>query len=278
MRKHIAIVTIILLVCCAPAGALPWSQKAPLSLNLLNPDRSQDAALRPYMVSLRQRIERQWLPQELNNTRKTKVFLQIHVNGSILQAHIQESSGDQNFDNSTLNAVHESNPFPPPPLTSTRILSIEACFDNRYIDRVQLAENIRRYRLHQEQLQRQQYETQQRSAAAMQETNFPTSLQNPSQEAPYPVNSESAASTEEPQQEISQEAMTEGLQPTPVDISSFRPLTTRQLSSKGPDEVDDYRRQLNEWFLLPPEKRLGQFISTKQPSVRKSSQTKPRKR
>lgn len=277
MRKQIGIATIILLICCAPAGALPWSQKAPLSLNLLNPDRSQDAALRPYMISIRQRIERRWFPQELNNTRKAKVFLQIHINGSVLQANVQESSGDTNFDNSALNAVHESNPFPPPPLTSTRILNIEACFDNRYIDRVQLAENLRRFRLHQEQLQRQQYETQQRSASAMQETNFPASIQNPSQEAPYPVNNESTHS-EEQQQESSQGTMTEGLQPAPVDVSSFRPLTTRQLSSKSADEVDDYRRQLNEWFLLPPEKRLGQFILTKQPAVRKSSQTKPRKR
>ncbi len=123
LSSRTASVAILLIIATAPCNA-----KNMVSLNLLNPDRAQDYAVRPYMVQLRQRIQANW---HLNRKadRISKVHFQIGRAGDLSGITIEESSGDPVVDRCALNAVAGCSPFPQPPIVQDS-LNILAIFRN----------------------------------------------------------------------------------------------------------------------------------------------------
>lgn len=103
--------------------------KSSVSLNLLNPDRSQDDLLRPYMFNLRQRIESNWrLDQKAE--RASKVYFQIGSSGEMATVRVESSSGNTSVDRCSVRAISGCAPFAPPPPTSEGTLKIVATFRN----------------------------------------------------------------------------------------------------------------------------------------------------
>ncbi|MBX9950294.1 MAG: TonB C-terminal domain-containing protein [Candidatus Obscuribacterales bacterium] len=113
-------------------------------MNVIDPDRSLDELLKPYVIGLRKRIERRWIPNVLSPARIVKVYFMILQDGSIPKTEVTLSSGDAAFDASAVKAIEESGPLPQVPV---EVLNIEATFDNRYFDQEILQANIQRRQL-----------------------------------------------------------------------------------------------------------------------------------
>ncbi len=242
------------------AEALPWNAKAPLSLNILNPDRSLDEVFRPYIVAVRKRIERRWFPQELERERRVTVFFQIGSDGQIVQAQVQKSSGDIAFDHSALRAVAEANPLHPPPSSQTHIFNIEASFDNRFIDRNQLRENFARYeqrrlqanqQLQQEEFARRQQEEERRRQQELAEQNQNIGAGLPEVSPPPP---------EKPETGNQQN-----------DLQSLKLLTSKELAAMSEEEQEEYRIKFAEWLKLSPEVRFGKLLGSQNPAKKSRS-------
>lgn len=111
------------------AATVSCVAKSSVSLNLLNPDRSQDDLLRPYMMNLRQRIESSWrLDQKAE--RASKVYFQIGSSGEMAALRIESSSGNSSVEKCSVRAISSCAPFAPPPATSDGTLKVVATFRN----------------------------------------------------------------------------------------------------------------------------------------------------
>lgn len=125
-------------------SAYSFSRQVPLSLDVIDPDRSLDEVLKPYMIGLRKRIEKRWIPNVLSPKRTAKVYFMILQNGTIPKAEITQSSGDSAFDASAVKALEDSCPLPQIP---AEVMNVEATFDNRYVSAEALQANIQRMQL-----------------------------------------------------------------------------------------------------------------------------------
>lgn len=110
-------------------ATLPCDAKSSVSLDLLNPDRSQDHLLRPYMLDLRQRVQSNWRLSK-KSERTTKVYFEIGPSGELATAKVQTSSGDGAVDKCSVRAISECSPFRMPPRTANGNLNILATFRN----------------------------------------------------------------------------------------------------------------------------------------------------
>lgn len=79
--------------------------------------RLSAGTLEPYLSLLRQRVRAFWaIPDFLiEEGLKAVVRAKISGDGRILSVRIEESSGDPNFDRSTIQAILRAEPLPPPP-------------------------------------------------------------------------------------------------------------------------------------------------------------------
>lgn len=116
----------------------------PLSLDVIDPDRSLDHVLRPYVIGLRKRIEKRWIPNVLSPKRSAKVYIMILQDGTISRVEITASSGDATFDETVIRAVQDSHPLPQIPI---EVLNIEATFDNRFMSHEIVQTNLQRMQL-----------------------------------------------------------------------------------------------------------------------------------
>lgn len=135
--------TLVVFACalCSFVPSYALGRQVPLSLDVIDPDRSQDSVLKPYVVWLRKRIERRWIPNVLNPARTAKVYFMILHDGSIAKTEITASSNDQAFDFSVLKSIQDSTPLPQIPV---EVLNIEATFDNRFMALEDLQMNLQR--------------------------------------------------------------------------------------------------------------------------------------
>lgn len=141
---HLRFLPALAVSACVLSSLVPsyaLGRQVPLSLDVIDPDRSQDTVLKPYVVWLRKRIERRWIPNVLNPSRTAKVYFMILQDGSIAKTEITASSNDQAFDFSVLKSIQDSTPLPQIPV---EVLNIEATFDNRYMALEDLQMNIQR--------------------------------------------------------------------------------------------------------------------------------------
>lgn len=121
--------SVFLLACASILFPLACCAKSAVSLDLRNPERSQEHLLRPYMIHLRQRVESTWR-LDRKSRRTTKVYFEIDSSGKLSEIRVDRSSGDTAVDACSVNAVTDCSPFPPPPSTATGALVVVATFRN----------------------------------------------------------------------------------------------------------------------------------------------------
>lgn len=240
-----------------PSSALFESQ-VPLSLDVLNPDRSLDHLIEPYMIGMRRRIERRWFPREITRRRKARVSFSVMRDGSIVLIQIYETSGDTEFDESTLKAVEVSGPFPP---SSMATLNILATFDNRYVDAQQLETNYRAYQLRQQRLTQQQQiatEQQERQPQADDRPSAPTAereiaLWSGTQSQPITSDRSRGQDSLEPRID---ESRIQDQEPKKAAIEyRFEIKSGSQMRQLSPDGLNEYWEQLKKWLSTPYESR-----------------------
>lgn len=120
---------LILLVLAIPPA---FARDTAVVLNLTNADRRFDSFLKPYMVELRQKIQRCWLPSATKPPLNVCICFAVTPDGQLEGANITRSSGNSAFDESASDALQKAVPFGRPPQPGG--LRIVATFDNRYID------------------------------------------------------------------------------------------------------------------------------------------------
>lgn len=150
---------------CCPAE----SRDAPVSVDVLNANRTIDSLLRPYMIGVRHRIQRLWLTDATPTDFSAKVIFDIGPQGEIYGPNLHTGAGNANFDAEVMHAIELSAPFPPPPQQRLKLLVF---FDGRLVT----AEDVAAARAKTER-------------AAMQTQTYaePNKIESPSAQAPTNV-------------------------------------------------------------------------------------------
>lgn len=226
------------------ASAQIFSRNRPLTLNLINADRSIPA-LGPYMVGLRQHIESHWIPRPLSPPMRCKLTFEVVGNGSLQNLQIVKSSGNDFFDQRAVRAIRDSGFFHP---TNLPVLFVEATFDSRNLDISQLQARAQYLLQRQQQQQQLQHGRIQKFA--------PPSNQAPDQEvwADPPQTSHGAGSPEVGPQVDSQPAQ----QSQSTDWTE--PLAALAFNGLSEEEKQSYKEWLKRWFEQPFEDRFA-FLS-----------------
>lgn len=127
------------------AFSFSLDNNAPVSIDVQNPNRGMDNVLGPYMIKLRKRIQRFWFPNTIKQKRHASASFTLQDTGEVINLKISSPSGDEQFDQSILRAIEESQPYPEQPM---RKLAIEVSFDNRFLTQETLDQNYQRYQLY----------------------------------------------------------------------------------------------------------------------------------
>lgn len=99
----------------------------PLVLDLKNSDQAKHSELKPYMISLRKRIEETWL-HCFKQPGKVELVFKVDSNGALQNLSVLQSNKNSAINSSALRAVRESFPFAQPPKTREGFLLIHAAF------------------------------------------------------------------------------------------------------------------------------------------------------
>lgn len=99
----------------------------PLVLDLKNSDQANHSELKPYMISLRKRIEETWL-YCFKQPGKVELVFKVDSKGALQNLSVLQSNKNSAINSSALRAVRESAPFAQPPKTREGFLLIHAAF------------------------------------------------------------------------------------------------------------------------------------------------------
>ncbi len=201
---------------------------------------------------------------------KTEVNFDLYENGTISAVHVTKSSGNAQYDREAMSAIEEGVPYQPCPVA---VIRIDATFENKNLDRHELARN--------QQLYRQRHQSASVTRFASPVPTFPPTErqtqpmpQNPgnfySQPTPYPnagtfsrqdySNLESKPEIEQPQdandpsrRQIenagSEIASAISLFQTPIELPRYRGLTEEQQRN--------YLSWFSAWIRTPPMERFS---------------------
>ncbi len=96
--------------------------------------RTARADFAPYMVSVRENIQKNWHPPDVIQEGHVSVLFQLDRSGRIISSKILESSGNEIFDESALDALKRSEPFGKFPEQSSReVITINYSFDSSLV-------------------------------------------------------------------------------------------------------------------------------------------------
>lgn len=102
-----------------------------------------------YMENVKTKLQRNWVTPDFLEEGHVRVLFKIDREGNVIAGDILESSGNAIFDESTVNAIHKSEPFGKfPENTSRQTITINYSFDTTFIktDEIQkLYEQAKRY-------------------------------------------------------------------------------------------------------------------------------------
>jgi len=76
---------------------------------------TQEFQFPPYLLIVRDKVERNWNPPPGAKGAKVKVAFRVLRSGRVGEAKLQESSGNFYFDQAAMRAILASSPFPPLP-------------------------------------------------------------------------------------------------------------------------------------------------------------------
>ena len=102
-----------------------------------------------YMADLNKKIEENWQAPQILEEGKVSVIFKIDKDGRIIHTEVEKSSGNAVFDESAINTVKKTAPFPPLPIDSKReFLTLRYNFESSIIKTDQMkkyVENSERY-------------------------------------------------------------------------------------------------------------------------------------
>lgn len=104
-----------------------------LILDLQNPG-SDNKQLKPYMISVRQRIQNQWSQNPPSSPVKADISFRIEADGTVSEVQMKSRSGEIAAALSATKAITFCAPFPAPPLKDQQFLNIVASFDSYDLD------------------------------------------------------------------------------------------------------------------------------------------------
>jgi hypothetical protein len=107
--------------------SLASADELPLTLQVLNYQAFNGPDLQSYMMRTKAQIREHWHPKS-NQPHTAKVFFQIFADGSLLQHEIQQTSGNQEYDDEAKAVIESCVPYPPPPPGDVRIINVVATF------------------------------------------------------------------------------------------------------------------------------------------------------
>jgi TonB family protein len=108
------------------------SRNAAVALDVANPIRDYDSTMKPYMISLRARIENYWLNGLFKQGLRAIVHFEITDRGALENVVLLRSSKQSKFDAKIISAISKAAPFDAPPQPGG--LKIDATFDDRFVD------------------------------------------------------------------------------------------------------------------------------------------------
>src|SRR5262245_20810642 len=112
-KARFAILASLVLIFCHAQEI--FARDTAVALNLKNPNNDLYAALRPYMISLRQRIEQNWHPNSLTKDITVKVHFQVTPRGELINPTILRRSSEAAIDQSAMASITAATPVSPPP-------------------------------------------------------------------------------------------------------------------------------------------------------------------
>jgi TonB family protein len=91
---------------------------------------SEEASMANYVAEVQEQIRRNWRLAEDYHFNRTVAMLMIDRDGTLLCAHLKQSSGDKIVDKAALNAIYTAGPFPKAPANVKSLpVMIEYIFD-----------------------------------------------------------------------------------------------------------------------------------------------------
>lgn len=96
--------------------------------------QQRNAEFADYMDNVRAKLHKNWIPPDFLEEGHTKVLFKLDRKGEVVSASVIQSSGDQIYDESAINAIKKSEPFGNFPTGSTRdSISINYSFDTSLV-------------------------------------------------------------------------------------------------------------------------------------------------
>lgn len=135
----------MILLSCAWVQLPAQARDAAVALDLRNATRGFDSHLKPYMIALRSKIQKCWIPSTLKTPLQVQLKFEVTPNGETTKIEVTATSGQAGFDDTATEAIKKAAPFRRPPQPDG--LEIEATFDNRFVD----PDDIARARMEQQQ-------------------------------------------------------------------------------------------------------------------------------
>lgn len=87
-----------------------------------------------YMESVKKSLQKSWIPPDFLEEGHVRVLFKIDRNGNVLSSNIIESSGDEIYDESALEAIKKAQPFGTfPPQTLRETITINYAFDTSLV-------------------------------------------------------------------------------------------------------------------------------------------------
>jgi|GEM_PF-6560093 len=240
-------------------AANAFGNKSSVTLDLQNPDRAIDSILEPYMIAMRKRLQRLWLPNEITQELKTRVYFEVGQNGSIGTATVVKTSGDRGFDDTVLMAIHESAPYPRVPL---RIMKVEAVFDSKFLTPLELAQK-RAKRASKEQFLRQELNTAPDTYVAQGEANrYENDGYSGGREVGYnnSPRSQSLPAKLHAESEQQSDNVVESATVPVVENQWQRPITAANFRQLDVDQINAYKQWFQSW-LRTPSSELFAFLN-----------------
>lgn len=97
-------------------------------------NRTLQNVFAPYMISVKENLQRNWHPPDVIQEGHVTILFQIDRGGRIVSSKIVESSGNEIFDESALDALKKSEPFGRFPEQSPReVITINYSFDSSLV-------------------------------------------------------------------------------------------------------------------------------------------------
>jgi TonB family protein len=145
MKKNYLLLSLMTLLGCAWAQLPAQARDAAVALDLRNATRGFDSHLKPYMIALRSKIQKCWIPSTLKTPLQVQLRFEVTPNGEATKIEVTATSGQPGFDETATEAIKRAAPLRRPPQPDG--LEIDATFDNRFVD----PDDIARARMEQQQ-------------------------------------------------------------------------------------------------------------------------------